>query len=114
MLVDLGLEALVLPAADVGELDAIGAARGLGRSAIRAPNVRASSTASSIVVSPSGTKGMTSTAPIRGCSPQCSSMSISRTAAATSPSRASDTARAGPASVNTERLWLASLVRSRR
>ena len=45
------------------------------RSARRTP--RASSTQSSIVVSPSGTNGMTSTAPIRGCSPVCSSMSIS-------------------------------------
>jgi hypothetical protein len=41
-------------------------------------------------------------------------MSMSRTAAATSSSRAAETEPAGPAIVRTERLWLASLVRSRR
>ena len=71
-------------------------------------------TQSSIVVAASGTNGMTSTAPIRGCSPPCASMSISWIATPTSRSRASATASCSPASVKTERLWLASLVRSRR
>ena len=57
---------------------------------------------------------MTSTAPIRGCSPVWTSMSISWIAAATSRSSASVTGPSSPAIVNTERLWLASLVRSRR
>ena len=84
------------------------------RLAMRAPNVRASSTHASIVVSPRGTNGMTSTAPIRGCSPVCCSMSMSATACSTSRSRPADTASCSPATVNTDRLWLASDVRSRR
>ena len=47
--------------------------------------------ASSIVVAPSGTNGMTSTAPMRGCSPVWLSMSISWTAISTSRSSASAT-----------------------
>ena len=91
--------------------------RKTGRSkavAIRSPNARASSTQSSIVVAASGTNGMTSTAPMRGCSPVWVSMSISWIAAATRRSSASITGPCSPAIVNTDRLWLASLVRSRR
>ena len=123
VLADLGLEALVLAAPDVGQLDPVGPPGGpgvevdgqvepLGDPRRRTPGPARPPRPSSC--RRAGTNGMTSTAPIRGCSPQCSSMSISRTAAATSASRASDTAPAGPARVNTERLWLASLVRSRR
>ena len=67
---------------------------------------------SSIDVAPSGMNGTTSTAPMRGCSPSWTSMSMSWMAAATSRSRASLTGPCSPAMVNTERLWLASLVRS--
>ncbi len=63
-----------------------------------------------------GTNGITSVAPMRGCSPWCSRRSMRRaatpamrTAASTS---SSPPATAPPTSVTTERLWLASLVRS--
>ena len=59
-------------------------------------------------------KGITSTAPILGCSPSCASMSISWMAAATRRSSAALTGPCSPAIVKTDRLWLASLVRSSR
>ena len=108
-------EALVLRPADVGQDLAVGPRGGLGvevdgqvealaRSARRS-RARAS-THSSMVVSPSGTNGITSTAPMRGCCPSCAFMSISSMALleralhrlATRPS-------AGPAKVSTLRLW---------
>jgi hypothetical protein len=84
------------------------------RSATVAPNRRASATQSSIEVPARGTNGTTSTAPIRGCSPVCVSMSIASIAISTVASSAARTAAASPASVRTERLCEASLVRSRR
>ena len=69
---------------------------------------------SSIVVEPSGTNGMTSTAPIRGCSPKWTSMSILSSATRIVASTAASIAGASPAIVSTERLCEASLVRSRR
>ena len=75
------------------------AARRRGRRADRtaprsaAPKARASSTQSSIVVSPSGTNGTTSTAPIRGCSPGLAlHVDRRRRATATAASSASPTA----------------------
>src|SRR3972149_3081469 len=70
--------------------------------------MRASPTASGIVMSAMGTNGTTSTAPKRGCSPRCSFMLITSTARAHSAKAASPARSGGPAKVITERLWLSS------
>src|SRR5260370_755222 len=56
----------------------------------------------------SGTKGRTSSAPMRGWMPRCSRMSTRAKTAAASASAASSTARGRPRKVNTERLWSGS------
>ena len=84
------------------------------RSATVAPKVRANSMQSAMLVPARGTNGTTSTAPMRGCWPDCCSMSISATATAKARSSASRIGAVSPASVRTLRLWLGSLVRSRR
>ena len=124
VLVDLRLEALVLAAPDVGELDPVGprarpgrrgrpAGRSGRRSARRTRGRARRSRPSSC--RRAGTNGMTSTAPIRGCSPVCASMSMSSIAGRDEPLEGLASRRScSPAIVNTERLWLASLVRSSR
>ena len=67
-----------------------------------------------MVVAASGTNGITSTAPIRGCSPVWAFMSISWIAAATQRLERVADRSCSPARVKTDRLWLASLVRSSR
>src|ERR1700730_3876401 len=61
----------------------------------------------------SGTNGITSVAPIRGCTPVWRVMSMSSAALPAPRIAASVTASGLPANVITERLWSASLVRSR-
>ena len=55
-------------------------------SATAAPTFRASATQSAIVAPSIGTKGTTSTAPMRGCSPRCERRSMSATARSKSAS----------------------------
>ena len=120
---DLVLEALVLAAPDVGELDAVGPGGRLGvevdRDAepVRDPRAeaRASATQSSIVVSPERHERDDVDGPDprvlarSGCS-----MSIASMATATVARARRRPPPRSPASVSTLRLWLASLVRSRR
>ena len=56
-----------------------------------------------------GISGITSTAPMRGCSPVCFVRSISSAAFLASFTAASTTASGSPMKVITERLWLSSL-----
>src|SRR2546428_7829555 len=60
---------------------------------------------SSIVAPDNGTKGTTSTAPIRGCSPLCLVRSMSSTAFADAASAACFTELGSPTKLTTERLW---------
>ena len=104
---DLIADRLVLAAAHVREAPAFGTERRVavkvtGRSkrmAICSPKRRARSTHSSIRVPPSGTNGMTSMAPMRGCAPACCSMSISSSARPTPAVAARTTGSAQPANV---------------
>src|SRR5262245_15430354 len=75
---------------------------------MRAPTRRAASTASAITAPASGTNGQTSIAPMRLCSPLCVRRSISCLPAAAPRTAASTIASADPASVITQRWWLAS------
>lgn len=72
------------------------------------PSRRAISTHSAMVTPRTGTKGTTSAAPMRGCWPRCSSMSMSCAALAMPRKAASSTASGSPTMVTTERLWSAS------
>ena len=74
---------------------------------IRAPTFRAMAAHSSIVTPATGTKGTTSVAPIRGCSPLWWRMSMSCAALATATKAASATASGAPTMVTTVRLVLA-------
>src|SRR5882762_8361037 len=76
--------------------------------------MRASSTHRSSRVDPTGTKGRTSVAPMRGCSPRCRRKSISSVALRTPLSAASTTASASPTNVMTHRLWSAFISWSNR
>ena len=69
----------------------------------RSASFRAHSTVSSIVRPEIGTRGQTSVAPIRGCSPECLRMSISSAAFRIARKAASTTASGGPAKVTTVR-----------
>src|SRR5580765_3996292 len=60
----------------------------------------------------SGMNGITSVAPMRGCTPLCCVRSMSSAALPAARMAASATASGLPTSVITERLWSASLVRS--
>ena len=57
----------------------------------------------------SGTIGTTSVAPMRGCAPACVRRSMCSRARAMPASKASMSCCSSPTSVNTERLWSASL-----
>src|SRR5580765_211518 len=61
-----------------------------------------------IVLPSSGTKGTTSVAPMRGCSPVWTRRSILSFAFAIARNAASEHAAGGPTKVTTARLWLAS------
>src|ERR1700730_4550202 len=77
------------------------------------PTCRASATHSSMETPSRGTNGITSVAPIRGCTPVWCVMSMSSAALPAPRITASATASGLPARVITERLWSVSLVRSR-
>ena len=71
---------------------------------MRFPNLLAISTHSRVVTLLIGTKGTTSVAPIRGCSPLCLVRSINSDAAFTALNAASSTASGSPTKVTTARL----------
>ena len=72
------------------------------------------STASSTVTSIWGTKGMTSVAPMRLCSPWCLFMSMRSVATFVSWKATSSMASGEPMRVKTQRLWLPSVWASNR
>src|SRR5580698_9687650 len=59
-----------------------------------------------------GTNGITSVAPMRGCTPRCTVRSISSAALPAARTAASTTASGRPAMVTTERLWSLSMDQS--
>ena len=72
-------------------------------SAARRPNACAQATHSSIVTSATGTKGHTSSAPMRGCAPWCFRMSMRALATRAAASAPSTTAAGSPTKVTTVR-----------
>src|SRR5690349_399350 len=79
---------------------------------MRSPTRRASATQSAMVAPRTGTKGTTSVAPIRGCSPLWWLRSMRSAAARARTKAASATAAAEPTKVNTARLCEGSASRS--
>ena len=105
-------QSLELALPDVGEALALRAASRRGRRGrpgsaapvpTRSPRRRASATQSSIVAPSSGTKGTTSVAPIRGCSPVWRVRSMRSRAVRMARNAASTAASGGATKVKTER-----------